>query len=180
MAKHRSIKPDKRKLLEELFKEHFTTMCALANRYIGDFDAAKDLVHDVFTTFWLKIDDLSPETNFRAYLYTAIRNRSLNFIRDRKLNISVDEISVAQSVHQEGYEEKELANEINFAICQLPDRCREVFELSRFEGKKYAEIAVELNISIKTVENQMGKALKVLREHLKDYLVILLIILFAS
>lgn len=152
-------------------------MCKLAHTYVADFDVSKDIVHEVFTAFWQKFDALAENTNFKSYLFTATRNKSLNYLRDSKKHLSVVEVEENISDDsQVGIESKELAREIEYGIHLLPNRCRQVFELSRFENMKYAQIANQLGISVKTVEGQMSKALRLLREHLKDFLVFIIIL----
>ena len=146
-------------------------------KYINDFEASKDVVHEVFAAFWQKFDKLPADTQYKSYLFTAVRNKSFNYLRDKKkhLNIVDAELQMAPE-SDDSLETQELAREIDYALNLLPERCREVFELSRFEDMKYAQIAEHLDISIKTVESQMSKALRLLREHLQDYLVLLIIL----
>ncbi len=170
------MNPDKEQIVENLFREQFEPLCRLAMKYIGDFDNAKDIVHEVFTSFWQKFDLLSHDTQYKSYLFTAVRNKSFNYLRDKKSHLTIadaEEQSTPELV--ESLETKELAREINYALNLLPDRCREVFELSRFEELKYAQIAQKLDISTKTVEAQISKALRMLRDHLKEFLVALII-----
>jgi RNA polymerase sigma-70 factor (ECF subfamily) len=143
-------------------------------KYVRDLDEAKSLVHEVFVTVWEKFDTLPSDTNYKSYLYTAVRNRSLNYIRDRK------KLSILEHVKEEDYTEvntaletSELEQRIELAIQSLPEKCRMVFELNRVEGLKYAQIADKMGISIKTVEAQMSKALSVLREHLGEFLMLI-------
>lgn len=172
------INSKKEETVENLFKENFEPLCRMATKFIYDFDAAKDIVHEVFTSFWQKFDSLPSDTQYKSYLFTAVRNKSFNHIRDSKkhLNIVDAEQEKAPDTGQ-SIEVKELANEIDYALNLLPEKCREVFELSRFEDMKYAQIATHLNISIKTVEGQMSKALRLLREHLKEFMSIVIIFL---
>lgn len=173
----RTVKLDTRKerQVEELFRLHFVSMCKLANSYITDFDNSKDIVHEVFTSFWQKFDTLPEDTQFKSYLFTATKNKSLNYLRDNKKHQNVVEVEPHMSTDtQDTLESKELASEIEYGINLLPDRCREVFKLSRFEGLKYNQIAEELEISVKTVEGQMSKALRLLKDHLKEFLTAIL------
>ena len=170
--------PKKEAVVESLFRDNFEPLSRLAMKYIGDFDNSKDIVHEVFISFWQKFDALPADTQYKAYLFTAVRNKSLNHLRDRKKHANIVDAELQTSPEDENsLEAQELAREIDFAMNMLPERCRKVFELSRFEGMKYGQIADQLEISIKTVEAQMSKALRLMREHLKDFLVLLITLL---
>jgi len=145
-------------------------------KYIGEMEEAKSLVHEVFISLWEKFETLPEDTNHRSYLYTAVRNRSLNYIRDRKKLVGLEDISEQGTEETNAFEVRELEKEIELAINTLPEKCRMVFEMSRYEELKYAEIAQKMNISVKTVEAQMSKALSVLRQALAKYLSILFFI----
>lgn len=148
-------------------------------KYISDYDDAKGIVHEVFVAFWEKFDSLPSDTNYRSYLYTAVRNRCLNFIRDRKKHVMLDAVREHQFTTEiTESETEELSKAIDAGIETLPEKCREVFELNQIEGLKYAQIAEKLGISIKTVEAQMSKALSVLRDHLREFLTILFFFFF--
>lgn len=167
---------------EELFKTHFVELTGFSQSFVHDKDAAQEVVQNVFIKFWEKREDINLEQSLKSYLYTSVRNRSLNYLRDNKKYRS--EILDEQTTeYNSGLETDHLVNDelqrkIEDAIELLPEKCRQVFEMSRFEGLKYKEIAEKMNISIKTVENQISKALKILREELKDYTVILILISF--
>lgn len=163
---------------EGLFKELFKPLCSFAVKYVADRDRAKEIVHEVFVQVWEKFDALAPDTNYRSYLFTSVRNRCLNHIRDTRkivLAASLPDDNATEGVT--ALETEELEQKVALAIASLPDRCREVFELNRHEGLKYAEIAEKMGISVKTVEAQMTKALSVLRDHLKEFLTLLLFML---
>jgi RNA polymerase sigma-70 factor (ECF subfamily) len=148
-------------------------------KYIPDADDAKGIVHEVFVSVWEKFDSLPPDTHFRSYLYTAVRNRCFNYLRDRKKHIHLDLVAEDQLKEENtSTETEELTKAIETGIDGLPEKCREIFELNRIEGLKYAQIAKKLGISIKTVEAQMSKALSVLRVHLKEFLTIIFFLLF--
>ena len=170
--------PKKEAVVESLFRDNFEALSRLALKYIGDFDNSKDIVHEVFISFWQKFDALPADTQYKGYLFTAVRNKSLNYLRDHKKDFNIVDAELQASPEDENsLEAQELAREIDYAMNLLPERCREVFELSRFEGMKYGQIADQLEISIKTVEAQMSKALRLMREHLKDFLVLLITLL---
>lgn len=170
---------------EALFREHFTGLTYFAQKYLGDMDSCKEIVHAVFVKIWENRHEFEWEKPAKSYLFTSVYNRSMNYIRDNKKFTNPEdeeahEASLETGEFTDTMEVSELEGKIKQAIAKLPEKCREVFELSRFEGKKYSEIAETLNISIKTVENQMSKALKVLKEELKDYIYILLIFILEN
>ncbi len=161
---------------EKLFRAHFKPLCGFAMKYVKDLDDAKEVVHDVFVIVWGKFDDLGADVNYKSYLYTAVKNRCLNFIRSRSKLVKFDKVveeTLISETH-DALETSELEREIEMAIDTLPDKCRQVFKLSRFEGLKYAEIAKKMDISVKTVESQMSKALRILKKHLAPFLSLIL------
>ncbi len=159
---------------EELFRGLFKPLCGFAMKFTGDLDAAKNLVHEVFIQVWEKFDSLPSDTHYKSYFYTAVRNRCLNYIRDKKKFVAIENVAEHQltEINSE-LETVELEEKIEAAIASLPEKCRMVFELSRIEGLKYSQIAGKMNISIKTVEAQMSKALGVMKEHLREFLTII-------
>jgi RNA polymerase sigma-70 factor (ECF subfamily) len=167
---------------EMLFKTYYKPLCNYAYTFIPDKDEAEEIVQSTFLSVWEKRTTLQIQTSVKPYLYAMVRNACLNVIKHEKIKQkhATEELALGQ----EGYESisqtvygSELERQIQRAMEKLPEQCRLVFKLSRFEELKYAEIATELNISVKTVENQMGKALKIMREQLRDYLPILLIMM---
>lgn len=167
-------------VFEKLFKELFKPLCGFACQYVKDLDDAKGIVHDVFVTVWEKWETLPSDTNYRSYLYTAVRNRCLNYLRDKKKTVMIDDVpEETWTESNTTMEASELEQAIEMAINTLPEKCRQVFELSRMEGLKYAQIAQRMSISEKTVEAQMTKALKVLRDQLGEFLGLLFFIFVA-
>ncbi len=166
------------KAFELLFKDFFKPLCGFAVKYVVDLEEAKNLVHEVFITVWERFDSLPADINYRSYLFTAVRNRCLNHIRDRKKIFTIEKVAEHNLAEENtALETTELQREIELAINLLPEKCRQVFELSRNEDLKYSEIAERMNISVKTVEAQMSKALSVLRTHLAEFLSLLIIML---
>jgi RNA polymerase sigma-70 factor (ECF subfamily) len=159
---------------EEMFRTYYSSLCYFAQKYVADMDACKEIVHNVFVLIWEKRSEFDFEKPAKSYLFTSVYNRCMNYLRDRKkfIDHEVSEITPEHSgvINQDHLESAELESQIWKVIRSLPEKCREIFMLNRFEEKKYAEIAQRLNISVKTVEAQMSKALKILREHLKDYI----------
>ena len=168
---------------EQLFHAYHAKLHRYAFTLLKDMDAASDIVQVVFKKLWEKRDDLLMEDTIKGYLYKATHNLCLNSIRDQKVraqHLQVVALNTA-TIHGNA-RDKVMVNELTVRIQavtdSLPPQCRLVFIKSRVEGKKYAEIASELNISVKTVEVQIGKALKIFRSKLGDYLSLL--ILFMS
>ncbi len=172
-----------KKAFEALFRGYFVKLCAFANKFTGDLDTSKEIVHDIFVSLWEKRDTIDPGKSLKSYLFASVHNRCLNYIRDNKKfdrgDYLIEKIdNEYQDIPGEGLDESELKKKIAKALDTLPGKCRQIFEMNRFEQLKYKEIAEKLDISVKTVETQMSKALKVLREQLKDYLTICIVIEF--
>jgi len=159
---------------EELFRTYFTPLIAFARKVLKDEDEAREVVQKVFISLWEKREEIDLTSSLKPYLFTSVHNRSLNVIRDRK-KFSEEEIPdvVGDWDVSAQIEAMELEQKIRETIDSLPEKCRQIFELNRFDGLKYSEIASQLHISIKTVENQMSKALKILREKLAKYMILL-------
>jgi RNA polymerase sigma-70 factor, ECF subfamily len=164
---------------KQCFLEYFEQLFHYAFTIVKNNAEAKDIVQTAFIKLWEKRAEVNLITSSRSYLYTSVYHLSLNTIRDRKIHESHHENVVKKwSSSTNTLEQKETRARIQQAIDSLPPKCREVFYKSRFQEKKYAEIANEMNISIKTVEAQMGKALKYLREQLADLVLVISMYLF--
>ena len=167
---------------EQVFKTHYKNLHAYAFTMLKDEDEAEEMVQQVFFKLWERSEHLSFSGSIAAYLYRAVHNESLNFIKHQKVKAG-HQLHVAYSMKNKSEQaqpkmiRKELENKFREALNELPEQCRTVFQLSRFEDMKYKEIADKLDISVKTVENHMGKALKLLRTKLVDFLPLLLILL---
>ncbi len=161
-------------LFEKLFKSHFVHLCNFANQYVNETDNSKDIVQKVFIRLWESRDKINPAKPIQSYLFTAVKNRCLNHIRDQKkyrsrvLDLEISDLDVSFETEDDSISELRL--KINEALDELPEKCRIVFEMSRFRNMKYKDIALELDVSVKTVEAHMSKALKTLRAQLKDYM----------
>ncbi len=153
-----------------LFEKYYVPLCFFANRYLKDMDQSRSLVQQIFVDIWEKREDINLNSSVKSYLFYSVKNRCIDFFRLKKNKVFPDELDTdtLQAPFNDLIEEAELAELINTSINQLPEKCREVFALSRTEGLKYFEIAKKLNISVKTVEMQMGIALKRLRDKLNS------------
>lgn len=170
-------------LFENVFKSHYKSLHLYALSLVKDNVVADEIVQNVFYKLWKKRAQIKIETSITAYLYRAVYYESLNLIKHAK--VSGNYIKYVGK-NAEGHENptdnaslKELQQKIDIAVNELPEQCRAIFQLIRFEELKYREAADKLGISIKTVENQMGKALRVLRSKLAEFLPVL-ILLFIS
>lgn len=168
----RLINKDKR-AFELVFNQYYGIMVLYASRFMDTREEAEEVTQDVFVKFWEKCDTLSEDSSIKSYLYRSVHNSCLNTLKHEKVKDGYRQhvIHVMESSYQNEYEEgdpDDLRKRINKEIDKLPPRCAEIFKLSRYEGLKYQEIADHLEISVKTVEVQMGKALKILRETLSD------------
>ncbi len=161
------------RMLEELFREHFSELSLYALRYVGDADTAREVVQNVFIALWDKRDSVDTSRPLKPFLFTAVRNRCLNHLRDSRYHEDLDSIAEETGEMTEEEPADTLQAQLYRAIGELPERSREIFEMNRFEGLTYREIAEELDISQKTVETLMSRTLKTLREKLKNLLVLL-------
>ena len=163
---------------ESLFKTYYSELCGFANKYLEDLEAAEEIVQAFFVKFWENRNDLNIQTSPKSYIFTSIRNACFNQIKhikvreEYKLHNKREMDSSNYSVDDE-FQASELDLKIKKSIEELPESRRQIFMMSRYEGLKYKEIAEQLKISIKTVENQMGSALKYLKTELSDYIVYL-------
>lgn len=168
--------------IEQLFKLHYTQLCKNVYRLVKDEAIAEDIVQDVFFNFWKKREQLTITTSLAAYLKRSVTNAGIDYLRkkrptsDNALDINepiYQHLAIDSNQSDDTIKTEELSNHIEAALELLPPRCKEVFMLNRFEEMSYKEVADTLGISIKTVENQIGKALKIMRIALKDYLPLL-------
>jgi len=165
---------DKYSQFENLYKQHHQVLVNFAMNMVNDSDAAKDIVQEVFVRLWNRREEIEFGPYIKSYLFKAVTNTSLNHLQSNKKRLQIFQTLISRNpIIRDGpneMEKKEFQHKVRDAIDKLPPKCKVIFILSKHEGKKYREIAAELNISIKTVENQMGIALKRLREDLKKYM----------
>lgn len=168
----REIKNGNKSAFEKVFHHYYQNLCVFASKIIQDDDSAEEIVQDLFVKIWEKRHEIEIKTSLKNYLVRSVKNQCLNYIKHNKIR---EEHAKTILSEKEGVPEKDdfieidLLQKIEESINELPKKRQEIFRLSREEGLKYREIAEKLNVSIKTVETQMGLAMKTLREKLKKY-----------
>ncbi|ETZ22956.1 RNA polymerase sigma-70 factor [Pedobacter sp. V48] len=167
------------KAFEQMFKAHYKELHSYANVMLRDEDTAEEIVQSMFLKFWEKRELLNVQTSIKAYLYKCVYNDSLNYLKHQKVKTKYQDFAAyTMNDHHEAASSRVELTELQFklqeALNELPEHCRTIFQMSRFEELKYREIAEQLDLSIKTVENQMGKALKILRLKLADFVTFIL------
>ncbi len=165
------VKSDNLQAYEDLFRRYYQELYRFAYSYLRDQVPAEEMAQEVFLYMWEKREQIEIKTTLKTYLYSAVKNKCLNYIKyevPRKHELEESHLALMTVSQPEKVEDSEkLKRHISTAIDELPTKCRQIFVLSRNAGLTYEEIAEEMEISIKTVENQMSIALKKLRESLK-------------
>ena len=178
------LKENDETALKDIFYQHHKAVFQTILKIVNESNTTEDLVQDLFFRFWEKRHQLDIQGALGPYLRRMAVNEGLGYLRKNK-KYSIEDIEAQYDLSSDGATDSlqlhnDLQQAVDEALTHLPPKCRIVFSLSRFEGLSYREIGEEMNISIKTVENQMGKALKVMRSLLKDYLPGLLIFLMSG
>jgi RNA polymerase sigma-70 factor (ECF subfamily) len=170
----RRIREGDAEQFESLFRSSYVSLVRYAKTLIKDHDTAEEIVQDLFFRLWKDKEKIKIESSLYGYLFRSVHNRSLHHIEhNRIVERHAEEMSLHQTENQEENPSdilhyKELQAKIARIIERLPERCGKIFCMSRFEGLKYIEIAEKLSVSVKTVESNMGRALKVFRKELKE------------
>lgn len=168
----RAIQQKDGQSFQNYYLENYRAFLLVAYKYLRDQGLALEVVNDVFVTIWEDAESINIQTSLKSYIHRAVINRSLNVVlKDKKDKQRLQDL-VLQSqgvVESRELEENELKARLYKEIEQLPEQCRKVFKLSRFEGKKKQEIADDLGISVKTVKNHLNRALKTLNKVLGDW-----------
>ncbi|MFC2298358.1 MAG: RNA polymerase sigma-70 factor [Prevotella nigrescens] len=163
------------------FKKYYPMLCKIANGYIADQDDCEDIVQTLFINVWDKQKDALPEEEMLAYMKVAIRNNCLTFLNNNKTyeKVSHDESSLHLIADDtENLSTIDYRQMLENVLQEMPPKCREVFRMSKLQRMKYKEIASRLNISEKTVENHIGKAIKIIRAYIAANPIITTITLF--
>ena len=181
---------DKKSDFSRVYSIYFPKLVRFAREFVLSTEDAENIIQDIFIYLWEHQEILGSLSNLNAFLFVLVKNRCIDFIRQKKLverkreefEMVMDKELQLKMYALQQFDENALSADdieviLNNAINSLPEKCREVFILSRMEGLKYREIAERLNISTKTVENQIITAIKKLRVELKDYLPLFIFII---
>ena len=164
-----------------VFNFYYSGLCAYARRWVDNGDTAEDLVQDFFFNLWVNSSDLKISSSLKSYFFVSVKNKAINHLKHIKVKEEYGKYVQDKENRQEEsanweFTEPELTELIDRSVQKLPPRCRDIFILSRLEGKNNDSIAQSLGISKRTVEVQISNALKILRMELKDYLPIALLL----
>jgi RNA polymerase sigma-70 factor (family 1) len=168
-------------LFENLFKEHYDALANYALSILKNKEDAEDIVQDVFIKLWQNTPKVIETPQVKFYLLTAVKNNCISLLRKQAGKYFVDAQEADLRVPAEPSKEahRDIAEMVECALALLPPQCSVIFKMSRFGKLTYQQIAVELNLSVKTVENQVGKALRLMRDYAREHHIsFLLIILF--
>ena len=155
----------------KVFDDCYESLCRYAFSMVRDFDQAEDIVQSMFMKLWEKRSELDINTSIRSYLFRAVYNQCMNQLEHKVIKTKHESFVKVEAGRDEQQPEvfpDELESNIRKAVDALPPQCRLIFIMSRYEELKYSEIAERLGISVNTIQNQVSKALKLLREALKD------------
>lgn len=177
------LREGNKKAYEKLFLDNYKSLVLYAKKFVMETETARDLVQDVFVYLWDKRQKLTIEKSLSSYLFRAVHNACINYLKReatkenyiKQFLINLNEGSYKSSSNEDAYElvvHKDLSVRIETIVETLPEQCRNIFRMSRFRGMKNKEIAEIYSISPRTVETQIYRALKVLKENLRPYLVI--------
>ncbi len=185
------IKNGDEQAFEQIYKEYYARLFHYLKGYLKESEEIKDVIQNTFIALWNNKSSLTEDTRIYSWLFTVVRNQCLNYIRDKETRIkfqSAIELHESEKLRwqshtlhssiPESITLSEITKLIDDAVREMPDGCRKVFVLSRYDGLSNKEIGLQLNISPKTVENQITKALKILRSKFNDYHYFLLCLVF--
>lgn len=163
------------KAFEWLFRQYYEKLCQWAYHYLHDLDSSEEIVQDLYYNLWRNRSSMEFNVSVKSYLYKAVSNNCKMLIRKKRRRSAIEADLAYQSQGkstepEEILEVKEIREVVNKTLEELPEKPAQIFKMSRYEGLKYREIAEKLSISIKTVEANMGKALKLFRKNLQEYI----------
>ena len=175
-----AIRQGNERVYETVFRKYYQTLCNYACGILKDIDDAEEVVQSIFLKLWEQREVIEINVSLKSYLYRAVHNTCMNRLKHLKIQDSYRQyvgkyLEDTFDSATDMMSKNELQNRISQALEKLPEQCRIIFKMSRFEELKYQEIADKLGLSIKTIENQIGKALRIMRTELSDYLPVMLI-----
>jgi len=161
-----------------IFSTYYKDLVIFASRYTHDLNNAEEIVQDTFVKLWEDHKSININRSIRSFLLKSVRNRCIDWFRHKKIKQAHSRLIIESTLPYERDTENyilftELHREVENAINMLPDQVSEAFRMNRYQGLRYHEIAEILNVSVRTVEVRIGKALSLLRNYLKDYLIII-------
>ena len=177
-----SISHDNHVAFSMLFERWYKELVVYANIFIHDTDKCEDIVQSVFARLWENRHELKINTSVAAYLHGSVKNQCLNSLKHEKIR---NEYQIYVTAFQDDFEDlnkslnfKECLEKFNKSVDELPEKYREIFVLSRIHGRKYDEIAAKIGVSKRTVEERMRKAILILKSLMKDFLIILMYVIY--
>lgn len=170
-------------IFERLFRQHYNTLANYAYSILKNKENAEDVVQDIFVKLWQNAPDVIDKPEAKFYLFTATKNNCISFLRKQagKTFVRPEDVQLPAHADEPGRDQPDITAVIDKALSALPPQCQAIFKLSRFGKLTYQQIADELGLSVKTVENQMGKALRIMREYARQHNIsfaLLLVLLF--
>ena len=185
----RLLKTGREDAIKHIFDNYYLDLCSYADSILKDRYASEEVVEDLFITLWQKSKDLNICTSLKNYLYRSVHNNSINYLkkiatRDKNIQKFIIQ-DISEFYGDESNSQianlitKEIEDKANLILSELPEKCREIYELNRYENLSYPEIAERLNITVGTVKTQMSRAFEKFRIGLKGYLTILVMFLFS-
>ena len=167
----RQVKIGNRIAFQTLFRKYYASIVRFIFRFVKDRDTSEEIAQELFISFWENAPRLAIKISFKSYLYTSARNHALNYLKKNTIREKYHRLSAtADNSGSENIDSMTFNDLIRKALQILPDKCREIFVLSKYEGLTYDEIADYMGLSKKTIENQMGIGLKKIREWLQPYI----------
>ncbi len=162
------------KAFEQLFRKYYEKLCQWAHQYLHDSDSSEEVVQELFYNIWLNRENLDVRISVKSYLYKSISNNCKMILRQQNRRTEIErQLAYSMDCYEEprhGFETDEINEIVNRTLEDLPIRAAAIFRMSRYEGKKYSEIADELKVSVKTVEASMSRALALFRKNLEKYI----------
>ena len=177
-----AIRQGNERVYETVFRKYYQSLCNYGCGILKDMDDAEEVVQSIFLKLWEQREGIEINVSLKSYLYRAVHNTCLNRLKHLKIQDTYrqhlgDYLEETFDSATDIMDGNELQNRISEALEKLPEQCKIIFKMSRFEELKYQEIANKLGLSIKTVENQIGKALRIMRNELSDYLPVVFLFL---